>query len=178
MRVAVYGGGFHPPHVGHAMVAAWLKWTDLVDEVWLTPAAHHAFGKELAPFGSRVRWCEALADAVGSWVRVDPIEASLPAPSYTLNTLRALQERHLAHTFRLVIGSDNLLVAHKWHRWEEITTQFDPIVVGRQGYAGAPGVVTFPAVSSTDIRARLAAGEPVGHLVPHGVLVAMHDMQW
>ena len=43
MRVAVYGGSFNPPHVAHAMVASWLLWTRLVDEVWLVPVFRHAF---------------------------------------------------------------------------------------------------------------------------------------
>ena len=38
MRIAVYGGSFNPPHVGHAMVVSWLLWTRRADRVWLVPA--------------------------------------------------------------------------------------------------------------------------------------------
>ena len=51
MRIAVYGGSFNPPHIAHTMVASWLLWTEMVDEVWLVPVYRHAFeqshGKKL-----------------------------------------------------------------------------------------------------------------------------------
>lgn len=174
MRVAVYGGSFDPPHVGHALVAAWLRWTGRADEVWLLPAFDHAFGKEMAPFEARVAWCEALAGAVGPWVKVCPVESELPTPSYTIATLRALRERHPGRRFRLVIGADNLESLPKWKDWAAIAAEFAPIVVGRQGHPEpAEATITFPEVSSTEIRRRLAAGEPVDHLVPAAVLARM-----
>jgi len=175
MRVGVYGGGFNPPHVGHALVAAWLRWTDLVDEVWLVPVAHHAFGKQMAPFEQRIRWCAALAETVGDWVKVCDVEGALPVPNYTLNTLDELHRRHGSHQFRLVIGADNHSLSHKWHRWAEIQRRFNPIVVGRQGYTRPEEGITFPEVSSTDIRARMAQGLSVDHLVPAGVLALMGE---
>lgn len=161
MRVAVYGGSFNPPHLGHALVCAWLAWTDQVDEVWLVPVADHAFGKRLAPYEARVGWCRAMADRIGPFVDVSTIESELPRPSYTLHTLRALAAAHPGHRFRLVIGADILPHTAKWHRWDDIQAGFDPIVVGRDGYESPAGVPVFPGVSSSEIRDRLLAGEPV-----------------
>lgn len=173
MEVAVFGGSFNPPHVGHALVASWLLWTGRVERVWLVPAFSHAFGKDLAPFEARVDLCRALAAVLGPAVEVHPLEAELPAPSYTLDTLRALAARHPEHRFRLVIGADVVPELPRWHRWEAIEAAFAPIVVGRQGWPTPPGAVDFPPVSSTEIRARLAADAEVGHLVPRQVLRAL-----
>lgn len=173
MRVAVYGGSFNPPHVGHAMVAAWLRWTDQVDAVWLVPVVGHPFAKDLPPHAERVRWCEALAGVVGPWVDVCGIEADLPTPSYTVNTLEALAVRHPEHTFRLVLGADAFAQRAGWHRWSDIERSFAPIVVGRDGYPAGPDAVSFPNISSTEVRARLAEGRPVDHLMPAAVLRAM-----
>lgn len=170
MRIAVYGGSFNPPHVGHAMVASWLQLCGRADQVWLIPTASHAFAKELAPFAQRVACCEALAGSLGPWCRVSRIEAELPTPNYTFDTLSELSRRHPEHSFRLVIGADNLEQRHLWHRWEDIAAGFDPIVVGRAGYAEIPDAPTFPGVSSTQVRRLLAAGSPVDHLVPLAVL--------
>lgn len=170
MRVAFYGGSFNPPHVGHALVAAWLRWTDQVDAVWLVPVGTHAFGKGLAPFSRRLAWCEALARTLGEGVRVEPIEGTLPPPSYTIRTLQALQRRHPDHRFRLVVGADTLPSLPRWHRWPDLEAQFDPLVVGRAGYDSPPDVPAFPGISSTDIRARLTAGHAVDGLVPAAVL--------
>lgn len=172
MRIAVYGGSFNPPHVGHAMVAGWLRWADRADQVWLIPAFSHPFDKALAPFASRVAACEALAALVGPWVRVDPIEATLPTPSYTIDTLATLSARHPEHQFRLVVGADVLPTTDAWKRWDEIVARHAPIVVGRGGYPDVPGAPTFPSISSSEVRAALSEGRGVDHLVPDGVLRA------
>jgi nicotinate-nucleotide adenylyltransferase len=169
MRVAVYGGSFNPPHVGHAMVAAWLRWTDHADEVWLLPTFAHPFAKDLAPWSDRLRMSEALAAAVGPWVRVCTLESELPVPSYTIDTLTELQRRHPEHTLRLVVGADILPETAEWRRWDEIVARFSPVVVGRQGWPTPRGAVDFPGVSSTEVRARIRRGDPVTHLLPAAV---------
>lgn len=170
MRVGVYGGSFHPPHVAHAMVAAWLLWTRRVDEVWLVPAFHHAFDKPLGPFAARVAACRAMAAAVHPAIRVVEAEAELPTPSYTINTLRHLAGRHPGVSLRPVLGSDLLSQLGKWRDWAAIEREFPPIYVGREGHPPVEGAPTFPAISSTEVRDRLAAGLPVDHLVPTVVL--------
>ncbi len=175
MDIAVYGGSFNPPHIGHALVASWLHWTARADEVWLLPTYNHAFGKQMAPWSQRVLWCEALAESLGPAVRVCTIESELPTPSYSIDTLNALAKRHPEHRFRLVIGSDNLLVLDKWKAWDEIAASYAPIVVGRAGYPSPEGAVVFPEISSTRIRGMLAAGEDVSPWVPSVVLEQMAD---
>lgn len=175
MRIAVYGGSFNPPHVGHAMVASWLHWTDQCDEVWLLPAYQHAFQKELPPFDTRVAWCRAMANQVGSWVVVEDIEGFLPAPSYTIDTLLTLQAKYPEHEFRLVVGSDVLPSTPQWKRWDRIVEEFTPIIVGRQGYDSPPDAMMFPDVSSTEIRRRLRAGEPIDRLVLSSVAALLRD---
>ena len=172
MKVAVFGGSFNPPHVGHAMVASWLRWTERADEVWLLPTFHHAFDKSLAPFEHRVRACEALASVIGPAVRVETVERELPTPSYTVRTLDALQNRHPTFIFRFVIGADVLPQLPQWREWSRLSAVYDPIVVGR-GATSVPGAPTFPEVSSTEIRRRISAGEAIDHLVPAPVIRAM-----
>ena len=170
MRIGVYGGSFNPPHVGHAMVAAWLRWTDQVDEVWLVPTWQHAFGKELAPFHLRVAMCEALACQVGAFVRVCTVERERGGVSYTIDTLRRLADAHPGADVRLVVGADNLALAPKWRAWDAIEREFKPIVVGRAGVGDIDGAPSFPAVSSTDVREALAGGRDVCAWVPSEVL--------
>lgn len=173
MQIAVYGGSFNPPHVAHAMVASWLLWTGLVDEVWLVPVFRHAFegwhNKSLASFEDRLVWCRAMAEDVGPRVRVSDVERHLAVPSYTIETLRALESAHPEHTFRLVVGADALPTLPKWRAWAEIEASFSPIIVGRAGYPEVPGSLSFPALSSTEIRRRLEEGLSVEHLVTRRV---------
>lgn len=169
MEIAVYGGSFNPPHVGHAMVACWLRWTGLAEQVWLIPAFDHAFDKSLAPFSLRMEACERMVKALGDWARVDGIEAQLPAPSYTIHTLDHLSARWPQHRLRWVVGADALPTLHLWREWGRIESDYPPIIVGREGYPPVEGSPSFPSVSSTEIRQRLAAGLPVQHLVEASV---------
>jgi len=179
VRVAVYGGSFNPPHVAHAMVASWLLWTDLADEVWLVPVFRHAFepwhGKTLASFERRLALCEAMARDVSPRVRVHDIERELPVPSYTVETLAALQQRHPEHQLRLVVGADVLPTLPKWRDWPTIEARYAPVIVGRQGYPGPEGSVPFPDISSTAIRERLERGLPVSGLVTRSVARSLEE---
>ncbi len=170
MRIAVYGGSFNPPHVAHAMVASWLRWTDQADEVWLVPVFSHAFGKEMMSFERRMALCQVLASQLGPWVRVLDVESTLPQPSYTIDTLRALQRASTECVLRWVAGSDVLQEVHRWKAWQEIQRDFSPIIVGRAGYPVPSQCVVFPEVSSSEIRALREQGEDISHLVPAAVL--------
>jgi nicotinate-nucleotide adenylyltransferase len=167
--VAIYGGSFDPPHFGHAMVIAWLLWSGTASEVWLVPTFQHAFDKPLAPFELRAGLCAALAETIGPRVRVVHVEASLPPPSYTIDTLDALAARHPDRRLRLVVGADVLGSVDQWRRWTDIEARYAPIVLGREGSGNPQDTMLIPNVSSTEIRRRMGAGEPVGHLVPQRV---------
>ncbi len=171
MRIAIFGGAFDPPHVGHQNIVRSLLGMNLVDLVYVVPTAYHAFGKNMSPHQERVRWCEIMAAPFGSMAVVEPIEAQLPAPSLTINTLRALRERHPGDELRLVIGEDNARVRDQWEGWSLIEAEFpNYIVVGRVGASG--GIppkeihITMPVgVSSTMIRNKIRAGEPVSEFL-------------
>lgn len=172
---AIFGGSFNPPHVGHAMVASWLRWTQGVSAVWFVPAFEHAFGKRLSAWERRLAATRALASMLNEgavWAGVSEIEAHLPRPSYTIHTLDTLRSRHPEQRFRLVVGSDVWEQLPAWREYERVIAEYEPIVVGRAGYPEVPGVPCFPGVSSTEIRERLANGEGVSGLVPERVLRA------
>src|SRR3954471_13720179 len=173
MRVALFGGSFNPPHVAHQLAALYVLETAPVDELWFVPAFEHAFGKPLVPFEDRLAMCELAAAALGPRVRVSDVERTLGGRSLTLRTVRRLTELHPEHSFSLVIGSDLLGDVATWYGGDELARTIPFIVVGRSGRGLPPGstpAVAMPVVSSTAVRAALAAGEPVEALVPRAVL--------
>jgi nicotinate-nucleotide adenylyltransferase len=167
MRVAFFGGSFNPPHVAHQFVALYVLETAAVDELWLVPCAKHPFEKVLAPFHHRLRMCELAASALGPRVKVSDVENRLGGESRTLVTLRALQAEHPDHAFHLVVGADIEPELKLWYGAGELLSAIPRIVVGRAGFGG--GGLAMPAVSSTEIRARIARGDSVAHLVPRTV---------
>jgi nicotinate-nucleotide adenylyltransferase len=169
--VAILGGSFNPPHVAHLMAAYWTLATQGVREVWLLPSYRHPFGKELAPFEDRVRMCELAARELRG-LAVCTAERELaddPLVGKTARTLEHLVAKHPELDFALVVGADILPDTPKWYRWDRVEELARVVVIGREGFPPVPGAPSLPAVSSTEIRARIARGEDVSGLVPRRV---------
>ncbi len=170
-RIALIGGSFNPPHVGHLMAALYVRTTRAVDEVWLVPAFNHPFGKDLASFDDRVRMCELMAEDCGGWLKVSRAEGQVGGEGRTIELLEWLIPQHPDTRFEFVIGSDILADLPKWKAWDRIQQLVDVLVLYRAGYP-APEAVGPPMaeVSSTEIRKALAEGRRPDHLVPRRVL--------
>jgi nicotinate-nucleotide adenylyltransferase len=169
MRVALYGGSFNPPHVAHQLAALYVLETEPVDELWLVPCFKHPFEKALAPFEDRLEMCARAAQALGPRAKVSDVEGKLGGESRTLRTVTALQADHPGIELSLIIGADLLRELPSWYGADELQRQVRLIVVGRAGFDGGAGPA-MPAVSSSEVRERLAAGRPVEHLLPRSVL--------
>ena len=169
-RVAVYGGSFDPPHLGHVLSVAWALSTGEVEETWVVPTWEHAFEKtHEAPFDERMAMCD-LAFSPFRRAEVLDIERSLGGTSRTLHTLEALAASHPDTSFRLLVGADVLPTTDRWHRWDEVTRIAPPLVVGREGYAQPAGCpIAIPNVNSTAIRAALDGEADIAGLVPGAV---------
>jgi len=169
-RIAILGGSFNPPHLGHQLICAWALGTDQADAVWLLPVFQHAFDKPLAPFDDRVAMCQLTAAPFASGaVEVCTLEAELRPPSRTLVTLQHLIARHPQHAFSLVVGADVLSQTPNWYRFDELERLVPLVVVGRAGHSATGVGLPLATVSSTEVRWRLAQGLAVDHLVPRAV---------
>lgn len=175
-RVAVYGGSFDPPHLGHVLSVAWALSAAEIDEVWIVPTWNHAFGKTHgAAFDARMAMC-ALAFAPFRSVELLDIERRLGDISRTLNTLEALHADHPDASFHLLIGADVLLTTDRWHRWDDIVRLAPPLVVGREGYPESKDCrISIPDVSSTDVRAALEQADDLRGLVPAAVVAYIRE---
>ncbi|MCG5055624.1 MAG: nicotinate (nicotinamide) nucleotide adenylyltransferase [Myxococcales bacterium] len=169
MHVALFGGSFNPPHVGHQLAALYVLETAPVDGLWLVPCFQHAFDKALERFEYRVKMCERMAAALGPRVRVETIEGQRGGVSRTLDTVKALRVAYPGVRFSLMIGADLRHERSTWYGADELATLVNFIVVGRAG-ADPDAAVQMPAVSSTEVRERLAQGKPVDAQVPRAVL--------
>jgi nicotinate-nucleotide adenylyltransferase len=174
MRVALFGGSFNPPHLGHQLVALSILETRPVDELWMIPCFRHPFDKALAPFPDRFAMCERAGAGLGPRVKITDVEARLGGESRTLLTVQALRREHPGVDFQVVIGADLQDEVASWYGADELRRLVSFLVVGRSGYP-TPGGVEMPAVSSTEVRRRLAQGEDASALVPRQVLDYIRD---
>ena len=184
LRVAVYGGSFNPPHLGHVLGVVYALSTAPIDEVLVVPVYRHPFAKHLAPYADRVAMCRLALGWIPR-VTISTVEEELGGESLTLRTLEHLAATRPGWALRLLVGSDVLADVPKWHRWDRISALAPPLVLGRAGAPAAEAVVSWvggldappdppmlPRVSSTEIRAALAEGrlDAVRGLVPAKVL--------
>lgn len=127
-------------HFGHLRAAEEVRERAELDEVWLIPASTppHKDALGVAPAEDRLRMLE-LAVAGGPGLRVEPVELERSGPSYTIDTIRVLKERHPQRSFVLIVGLDAFRDFHTWHRWEEIPFECDLVVTSRPPHEVAPG---------------------------------------
>lgn len=182
-RVGLYGGTFDPPHRAHRTVVEACRAQLGLERIVVLPAGTHPLKAAPARASGRDRaaLCRiAFAGLAG--VEVDEREIERAEVSYTVDTLRAFR-RELGPDAELyfLIGSDNLGDLPRWRQHHELLRLAEFVVVPRAGHPVPPDdfasldltpaertrllahvlEVTPSAVSSTEIRRRLAAGEDV-----------------
>ncbi len=170
-EIALFGGSFDPPHVGHLLAAAYVLAVEPVDELWLVPVLAHPLGKQLAaPYGHRVALCEALARQLPR-ARVSRAEEE-SGRTRTVDLLEYLAGKHPGTRWALVLGTDLNGERAQWKQFDRIQQLARIVTVQRGGYTTERGVA-LPEVSSTQVRALLESGGDASHLVPRAVLDAI-----
>jgi nicotinate-nucleotide adenylyltransferase len=179
MQIALFGGSFDPPHIGHQTVTTQLLQRKIADKVWFVPVQNHPFRKAMSSVQDRLTMLElAIADLpaeVADKTKIEQYEIDRPEVSYSLTTLEALSAKYPQHTFSWVIGSDNLGSFDQWYKFTELLSKFGVFVYPRQGFIPTPlheGMVflkDFPkiAVSASEIRQAVHKGESItGKVAP------------
>ena len=120
-KIGLYFGTFNPIHVGHLVIANYMaNYTDL-EEVWLVVSPQNPFKEKDSMLEDYHRLSLVkIAVEDNSQLKASNIEFNLPKPSYTINTLVYLNEKHPTNEFNLIMGEDNLRTFHKWKNYERI----------------------------------------------------------
>lgn len=179
MKIGLFFGSFNPVHIGHLIIANFMATQTDLDRVWLVVSPQNPLKpkKSLARDYDRLHLVRL---GIGDNPRIDVsnIEFGLPKPSYTVDTLAYLREKHPDHDFALIMGGDNLATLHQWKNYEHLLTHYDIYVYKRPAYdlgerATHPRVRLFDAplldISATYIRECLRTGKSVRYLVPEAV---------
>ena len=165
-----------------------------LDELRWVPAGHPwQKASELTPAAHREAMVRRAIDGEPRFV-LERCELEREGPSYTVDTVRELQQREPAPArWFLLIGQDQHARFHTWHGWQELLTRVTLAVARRPGPVPAPASEVAPEVarfghvavpfaphdlSSTEVRQRIAAGADISKLVPPGVAryIARHGL--
>jgi nicotinate-nucleotide adenylyltransferase len=187
-RLGLLGGTFDPPHYGHLIAAQEAAEQLRLEQVLFMPAAEppHKQCEPITPLETRIRMVE-LAIAGNPCFALSLADAERPGPSYTADLLGQVQAEAGPDTeLYFIVGTDSLRDLLTWREPARVLAQCTLVVASRPGYEpldpraleasipsaasrvrllGIPGV----HVSSTDLRARAAAGRSIRYLTPDPV---------
>jgi nicotinate-nucleotide adenylyltransferase len=180
MNIGLYFGSFNPIHHGHLHVARQTLQQQNLDEVWFVVSPQNPFkeNSELAPEQHRLQMARLACEEEKKFGVCD-IEFNLPRPSYTIDTILALSEKHPEYTFQLIIGEDNLPAFDRWKKFDDLLTLVGLIVYPRTHVTPAipSSLESFTdriyflrgeliEISATEIRNKVYHGESISGLTP------------
>lgn len=180
-RLGLFGGAFDPPHVAHRAIAMAALQQLGLERLYVVPTgrAWHRCSPALTDGAHRLAMVR-LAFAGLMRVTVDDCELQREGPSYTIDTLTALQQANPGSDWTLVIGGDQARAFGRWHRWQELAGMVTVAVALRpdlgadtqaaqdlreQGVRVVALRVAPMAVSASAVRQAVAAGQDVAPLV-------------
>jgi nicotinate-nucleotide adenylyltransferase len=189
VTVAVFGGAFDPPHLGHvALVRGALEHFGF-ERVLVVPAGDPPHKAVPTPAEIRAHLAE-LAFAGIACVEISPIELEPGGPRYTIETLRRLSES--CDDLALLVGADQFAGFLSWREPDAILELATLAVATRPGYADEElrpvlaaldrpeRVFLFPipahTISSNEIRARVRDGRSIDDLVPSSVFAEIERL--
>jgi nicotinate-nucleotide adenylyltransferase len=188
MKVGLFFGSFNPIHIGHLAIANYFaEFTDL-NQIWLVVSPQSPFKKKKNLLSEYQRYY-MVELALGDDFQIQPsnIEFNLPQPSYTIDTLTYLKERHPRHQYGLIVGSDNLVHLHKWKNHEQLLSQSQLYVYPRRGTDPLDYKNHYPftlveapkiEISSSMIRDSIREGRDMRYFLPGKVYRYIQEMHF
>jgi nicotinate-nucleotide adenylyltransferase len=179
VRLGIFGGSFDPPHLGHLLPVIDAAEALGLDAVRFVPAANQPFkaGRAGASPAQRLAMTERLVAGVPGF-GVDRTEVDRAGLSFTVDTLEALARAHSGDELVLLIGADAFSLFDQWKDPQRILAMASIAVLVRGGEqepdTGARAGVQLMQtrrvdISSTELRARVAAGRTIRGFVPDAV---------
>ena len=186
MKIAILGGSFDPPHLGHFWVTRQiLEFRKDIEKILLVPAYKHQWKKIIASPSDRVAMIDSLT---GENVELSTVELDRKGVSYTLDTVKEIKQQTNA-TLYWVVGSDILSEIEKWDKTEGLIDFANFLVFPRDPYLlpeklpdGFEAIrsehLITSNISSTAIRQRITEGKSLMNFVPADVMsyIARHNI--
>ncbi len=181
----LFGGSFNPIHNGHITLARHFLRAMRLDEVWFLVSPQNPFKQDDRMLDEQKR-LELVRIALEHEpnLMVSDYEFHLPRPSFTWNTLQALQADEPDRRFTLLIGGDNWIQFDRWHAHEEILRHHDiaiyprhDSVIDKKSLPPNVHLLSLPLlnISSSSVRRAIARGESIETYVPAAVAAKLHE---
>ena len=178
-KIGLFFGSFNPIHIGHLILANYILENSDMEELWFVVSPQNPFKEKKSLLKDHQR-LDMVQLALKNYpkMRASNVEFSLPIPSYTIDTLTYLKEKHPDFSFSLIMGEDNLDGLSKWKNSETLIKNHQIIVYPRT-FEGEKKVheylqhenislINAPVIelSATEIRNMIKAGKNVRPMLP------------
>jgi nicotinate-nucleotide adenylyltransferase len=139
-KIGVFGGAFDPPHRAHIALAEAAVAQLGLDRLYVVPTGHawHK-ARALTEASHRLAMSRLAFDGLAA-VEVDEREIHRPGPTFTIDTLEALQAENPGAQLYLIIGADQFAAFRQWHRWADILQLAIICIAARADATGASGL--------------------------------------
>lgn len=179
LKTGIFSGSFNPIHIGHLALANWLCEFEGLDELWFLVTPHNPIKSREILIDDRLR-LEMARVAVAAYPKfqASDFEFSLPKPSYTIDTLHALEKAYPDREFYFIMGADNWHAIERWKDYRTLIDSYPILIYPRKGFeiiippshphirkADAP----LMEISSTFIRESYKAGKDIRFFLPEPV---------
>jgi nicotinate-nucleotide adenylyltransferase len=180
-KVGIMGGTFDPIHHGHLVAASEVAMRYELDEVIFVPTGEpwQKSARRVSPAEHRYLMT-VIATASNPRFWVSRVDIDRDGPTFTIDTIRDIAAQRPDADLFFITGADALAQILSWKQAEDALHLAHFVGVTRPGYelsdkhlpSDSVTLVDVPAlaISSSDCRARVAAGLPVWYLVPDGVV--------
>jgi nicotinate-nucleotide adenylyltransferase len=179
LNTGIFSGSFNPVHIGHLALANWLCEFAGLDEVWFVITPHNPLKDRSNLMDDRLRY-ELVEASIAGYpkFKASDFEFSLPQPTYTIDTLRALEKTYPDRQFHFIMGADNWAFIKRWKESDQLISNYPILVYPRKGYeiqipSDIPSIRKVDAplmeISSTFIRESLKAGKDVRFFLPEAI---------
>jgi len=194
VKVGLYFGSFNPVHIGHIAIAGYMTEFAGLNQVWFVVSPHNPLKKKETLLADHHRLhMTRLAIGDNDTLKASDIEFKLPVPSYTIDTLTYLREKHPNVDFCLVMGEDNLYTLHKWKNADELISKY-PVYVYPRPHSGKPSSALLEQImlkadihsvkaplmdiSGTFIRDGIKNGKDMSYFLPPAVWKYIKEMHF
>ena len=166
--IGILGGTFDPIHNGHLYIAEQVALHYPMQKILLIPCHQSPLRPAAIASNHDRAMMTELAAQTNPLFEFSDIELNRPAPSYMIDTLKLLREKYPDEKLALILGADAYDNFEQWRDWQGIAELAQLIIVGRNGEQGTLNIPPC-AISSTDIRERIAHDQSITGLVPKAV---------
>jgi nicotinate-nucleotide adenylyltransferase len=175
MKIGLYFGSFNPVKIGHLIIASHAVNETELNQVWFVVSPQNPFKHSASLLNEyhRLHLIKCAIDGENN-LRASNVEFGLPKPSYTVDSLAYLKEKHPEHEFIILMGSDGFQNLNKWKNYEVIVKNHPVYIYKRPGFdvtethGATVQILQAPLleISSTHIRESIKNKKSIRFLVP------------